>query len=318
VNLIIADRVLTRRTPGQAGLAAATLALALGLASCAAGPGRLSDSGLNPVWTAPPAAAPRAGGERALSVAIGPWLDQRQGAPGRRLGAVGAAVFGLHDRELTLARDASAVVGDAVRDQLQAQGMVVAPDGADLRLEGAVQALTLDVGARDERHVVLQATLRRSSDGQLLWSGVAEERDDRFAGVSGNSRADLEAYLGAGIAKAASRLALAVREHAGPAPEPGLAPSAALPAAPPMAVSVPAPAIVPAVAAAGFVAITSVPARVKVYVDDVYQGLTPITLELPAGTSQLHFKRDGHRSLSEKVAVRRGVTVELEVALEAQ
>jgi hypothetical protein len=64
------------------------------------------------------------------------------------------------------------------------------------------------------------------------------------------------------------------------------------------------------------VAISTVPARVRVYVDDVYHGLTPLTLELPAGVAQLHLKLEGWRSVSEKVAVRRGATVELELKLQ--
>jgi hypothetical protein len=246
-------------------------------------------------------------------VHLGPWDDPRPGAPGRRLGELSATVLGLDGRELRLARDATAVVDGAVREQLQAQGLAVvsAPEQAELRLDGALQALTLNVAGRDERHVVLQATLRQQPGGQVLWSGAVEDRDDRFAGVSGNSRADLEAYLGAGIARAAAQLAAAVREHAGPLPLATPSP-AALPA------SVAVPAGVPAApaAAGGTLVITTLPARVKVYVDDVYHGLTPITLELPAGVSQLHFKLDGYRGASEKVAVRRGVTTELELKLE--
>ncbi|MBE0547211.1 MAG: PEGA domain-containing protein [Rubrivivax sp.] len=53
----------------------------------------------------------------------------------------------------------------------------------------------------------------------------------------------------------------------------------------------------------------------KVYVGDVYHGLTPLTLELPAGVHVLHFRRDGCRTVTEKVAVRRAATVELEIKL---
>jgi hypothetical protein len=260
---------------------------------------------------------------RAPSLAVAPWADQRPGTPGRRLGGISGTVFDIQGTELTLIRDATAVVDDAVREQLRAQGLAVlaAPESADLRLEGSLQTLTLNVAARDERRIVLRATLRRQRDGQVLWSGAVEERNDRFAGVSGNNRRDLETYLGEGISKAAAQLATAVREHAVPL----AAAAAAVPAVP--APPAPAPPAVPAAAAPvapatpaisgalGQVLITTVPPRVKVYVDDVYHGLTPLTLELPAGTSQLHFKREGYRSASEKVAVRRGASVELELKL---
>jgi hypothetical protein len=65
----------------------------------------------------------------------------------------------------------------------------------------------------------------------------------------------------------------------------------------------------------GYVSVHSSPARVKVYVDDVYYGVTPIKLELPTGVAQLGFKLDGYRPAAEKVAVRRGEVTDLEVKL---
>jgi hypothetical protein len=286
---------------------AALAACMLVLGGCAATgtPG----GGLNPSWPAAATPAPAADG-RAASITMPPWTDARQGAPGRRLGRADAAVFGLHDPELRLARDATVVVADAVRERLSAHGLAVvaATQPADLRLDGVLQALTLNVAGRDERRVAVQATLRRQSDGMVLWSALLEDRDDRFAGVSGNTMSDLERYLGQGIVRVATQLADNVHNRAVPASAAPVASQAAVPA--------PAAPLAAAPGGTGFVAITSLPTRVKVYVDDVYHGLTPITLELPPGVSQLHFKLDGYRSTSEKVAVRRGVTTELELRLD--
>ncbi len=65
----------------------------------------------------------------------------------------------------------------------------------------------------------------------------------------------------------------------------------------------------------GHVAVSTVPPRAKVYVDDVYHGLTPITLDLPVGVNRLIIKLDGYPDVAEKVAVRQGRTVELELTL---
>lgn len=273
--------------------------------------------GLSPSWPAPPSAALLRGADgQPVVVALAPVVDARGGRPGRRLGSTEAVVFGVHGRELVLARDATELVDALLREQLRAQGytVVVPPQRADLQLEITLQALSLQVAARDARHFALRGSLRRQSDGQLLWSGLLERQDDRFAGVAGNDRAALEQFLGEGLADVASRLVLALRQPlAAPSMAPvAAAPVAARPAPPPVAR--PAPAEPPALL--GYVAVSTVPARARVYVGDVYHGLTPMTVELPAGVSQLHIKLDGWRSVSEKVAVRRGATVELELQLQ--
>lgn len=294
------------------------------LAACSSGPlstpvGVSGGNGVTPVVPPVQPGAPlRTPDGRALTVALTPWTDQRPGNPGRKLGDVGATVFGIDGDALWLARDASAVVTDAVRGRLLAQGFAIAgpQDRSDLTLEGNIQALSLNVAGRDERRIVLQA-VARAPGGAVVWSGAGEERGDRFAGVAGNNRGDLERYLGEGIGLAATRLATSLRERVGAMPTTASAPAAAARAAAPpvLPLAVPGPSA-PSAGGTGFVAITSVPGRVKVYVDDVYHGLTPVTLELPAGVNQLHFKLDGHRSAREKVAVRRGATTELELKLE--
>jgi len=268
---------------------------------------------LKPAWPPTPAAAPALGADgRVFTLSLGEVIDQRPGAPGRRLGAVRAAVFGIHGSELALDGEAATVLGAALRDRLAVQGITLAAAGAtaDLRLDTTLQALTLNVAARDDRHIAVQAALRRVVDGRVLWSGTVEDRDERFAGVSGNSRADLETYLGGGIAKVVDQLGTQVRQA-----QSALAAAARPASAAPQLASPPA-AAPPAQQGTGAVLVTSLPTRVKVYVGDVYHGLTPIALELPVGVSTLHFKLDGYRNISEKVAVRRGATVELELKLE--
>ena len=276
-----------------------------------------SAAGLRPNWPTPTVAAPLRGADgQPVLVALAPVIDARTGQPGRRLGSTEAVVLGVDGRELVLSRDAPELVDTLLREQLRAQGytVVVPPQRADLQLEIALQALTLQVAARDARHFALRGSLRRQSSGQLLWSGLLERQDDRFAGVAGNDRAALESYLGEGLADVASRLVLALRQPlAGPAAAPMATAAPAAAARPPASTR---PAAAEPSSLLGYVAVSSVPARARVYVGDVYHGLTPMTVELPAGVSQLHIKLDGWRSVSEKVAVRRGATVELELQLQ--
>jgi hypothetical protein len=253
------------------------------------------------------------------TVALAPTLDERPGNPGRRLGAASATIVDLHGAELVLAGDAAALVDTALRQHLQAQGLtiVAAPAAATWQLEARLQTLQLDVADRDRRSVAVQATLRRISDGKISWTGTAEDRDERFAGVAGNSRADLEGYLGAGIATVAADLAH--RVHAATTTTTAAVPmaAAAIPAVPMPVGSPAAAAAAPQLPATGDLLISTTPARVKVYVDAVYQGLSPLTLSLPPGVSELHFVREGYRRASEKVAIRAGRAIELEIKMEA-
>lgn len=65
----------------------------------------------------------------------------------------------------------------------------------------------------------------------------------------------------------------------------------------------------------GYFSVISMPTRVKVYSDDVYYGLTPLKVMVPAGVMTFEFRFDGYKSVKEKVSVRAGETTELELKL---
>jgi hypothetical protein len=65
----------------------------------------------------------------------------------------------------------------------------------------------------------------------------------------------------------------------------------------------------------GYFAVISMPTRVKVYSDDVYYGLTPLKVMVPAGVTTFEFRFDGYKTQREKVSVRAGETTELELKL---
>lgn len=228
-------------------------------------------------------------------------------------------------------------------------------EAADFRLSGIIKTFSLNIAGRDELSIVIEATLREGRNNDVIWSGVITEQDDRYAGVIGNSRATITSYLGEGVAAFNAKLSATVRDSLtkayphtivasqtgnvsstpgvttlqAPTPrsESARAVSTQTPAttaAPiPATTSVASPASVaakatPQAAAAtlGEISVTSTPARAKVYVDDVYYGLTPLKLELPIGVTQLSVKMDGYKPMTEKVAVRRGMTTEWEVRLQ--
>lgn len=314
--------------------------LAVALASCAGLPGS-EPAALHVEPRVQATGLPLYRDGRPLRIAVAEFTDARPAAGTRGIGKLRATVRDMFGTELALDRDVAALVAEATRAQLAADGYPATSAEADLTLAGTVNAFSLDVGGRDERYIAVELALRDVRSGQSLWSGRIEERDDRYAGVTGNSRATLTAYLEEGVANYAARAGAALRENlrriypdarvdVAPARQPTVpgvtalqppVPQATAPAAvaSPAPASVPTPATGPApVAANGHFAVRTVPPRVRVYVGDVYHGMTPLRLELPAGVANITLKLGGYRSLTEKVSIRSGETTELELTLDRQ
>ncbi|KAF0166669.1 MAG: PEGA domain-containing protein [Rhodocyclaceae bacterium] len=278
-----------------------------------------------------------------LSLAVAEFTDARPGPRGRKIGDIKATVTNMHGSEMALDQDVTSTLSTAARGQLAADGfrLVGVGEPADFRLNGVIKAFSLNIGGRDERVIAVEATVREGKSGDVIWSGVIGETDDRYAGVTGNSRATITEYLGEGVAAFAGKLSAAVRDSiaksyprtiaAGQSKNISTVPGVTTLHAPasrdePVAgVRVPAPMAAPlatphptppaAGSAVGYVSVYSTPARAKVYVGDVYYGVAPIKIELPIGVARFGFRLDGHKPAAEKVAVRRGEVTELEVKL---
>ncbi len=290
-----------------------------------------------------PGAMPLLRNGQTLSLAVAEFSDARPAPRGRKIGDIKATVTNMHGSEMALDQDATSLLSAAARGQLAADGfrVVSGAEPADFRLSGVLKAFSLTVAGRDERVIAVEATLREGRSGDVIWSGVNSEKDDRYAGVTGNSRGTIIEYLGEGVAAFAGKVSAAVRDSLAKSYPRSIAVSqtknistipgvttlhapasrdeaVAAPAPAPAAVVAPAPRPAPPPAAGpavGYISVYSTPARAKVYVDDVYYGVTPIKIELPIGVGQLSFKLDGYKTVAEKVAVRRGEITELEVKL---
>ncbi len=306
---------------------------------------------------------------RTLNLNLAEFADARGGKPGRNLGDIKAPMRGSQARQVLLDQDPQQLLGSATRAQLAADGFrLVASNGnPDFTLSGTIKTFTVNIAERDERTISLEATLREGVNGAVIWSGIITEKDDRFAGVSGNSRSSIAEYAGEGVSEFSAKVSAVVREalvraypqtmaatQAKPVSTiPGVTTlqdvavrekspeemKAAMAAAAPQSVvmmpapaaptAAPAPAPAPIMAVApgsapaalmsgpvGYLQVRSTPAKAKVYVDDVYFGMTPLKVELPVGVNLVHFKLPGYKTQSEKVSVRKGATTEIEVKLE--
>lgn len=296
---------------------------------------------------AQPGALPVLRSGQALKIAVSDFSDGRSRGLGRKVGDIRATVLNIHATEVALDQEPASLVTGAVRNQLAKDGfrVVGSAESPEFRLSGVLRKAYITIAGRDEVEVAAEVTLRETRSGDVIWAGVVTDKRDRYAGVSGNSRATIEEYLGEGTAEFAARLSAVVRDAllksypstlaatAGPsvAAVPGVttvhAPVArdkvAEPAPKPVAVPAAAPAPAPAFAPAripgpevGYVSIYSSPARAKVYLGDVYYGMTPLKIELPVGIKQFRFKLSGYKEVTEKLAVRRGETTDLEVQFE--
>ncbi len=290
----------------------------------------MSSAPLKPDLTAHPAPDQIVQGKRAVVLSIAKYTDARAVPNIEKIGDISAAVNDMLGTELRLQEVAGTVTG-AVENQLHASGFQTVVDSggvaanADFLISGAVKKFNMTIAGRDEVDLAVETTLRDARDGSVVWSGLVTERADRFAGVTGNSRQSITRYLAAALAKVSGKTRDALSEgimHARPdlfsqtGPARQSIPGVTVLVAPPEPVQV-ARSVQPNYAGmAGHLVLSSTPSRAKVYVADVYYGLTPLNLDLEPGIHTLHFKLNGFQAASEKVSVRKAETTELEMTLD--
>ncbi len=283
----------------------------------------------------------------AASIRISRYTDARNIGSPRKIGTGAENVSGMSGKDIVLDQDVATMVTGAMKARLDDAGFQVseAQDGNALfALGGAVKELTYDVKARDEVSIVIETTLKEMGTGKVVWSGVVAEKNDRFAGVSGNNKNDVAMYLlkelgivtGKTTEAISASLMVARPELFNLTPGTKAISGVTVLVAPTVA-STPAPtlpaqqeatipnvnAIAPAqnhaphaAATSGLLLVNTNPARAKVYLNNVYYGLSPLRLEMEPGVHAIIVKMEGYRTVSEKVSVRKGDSTEMELSLE--
>jgi hypothetical protein len=266
--------------------------------------------------------------KRPIVLRVTKYTDVRSAAPSRKIGDINATVFDMFGTELVM-EDLSGTVTAAMVNQLSAGGFQTVADGgktaagsADFEISGVIREFSMNIGGRDEVSIVVETTLRDARSGGILWSGAVAEKADRYAGVTGNTRSSITRYLSGALAKVTAKTRDAISASIMQIyPERFDQAAATRDATPGVTVLVAPPGRMSASQAArpgmtSQLAITTIPARAKVYVADVYYGLSPLKLELEPGIHTIHFKLDAFKTATEKVSVRQGETTELEIRLE--
>jgi hypothetical protein len=267
--------------------------------------------------------------KNSVAVRIGAYADARGAVNPRRIGIAEARVIGLSGKDLVLDRDAADVVTDSLSARLDDSGLrALAKDDpeAQFELSGVIRELKYDVKARDFVTIKLESTLKEIASGKEVWHGEVEQKNDRFAGISGNSLSDIASNLKRELGVATGKTAEAINSALmakypekfnltpGTKAIPGVtvfvAPNGQGSIAPDSAM------LKPMHEAPGTLVVRTEPARAKVYLDGVYFGLSPLNVESAAGVRTVEVKLKGYKSASEKVAVRVGALTELEFQLE--
>jgi hypothetical protein len=265
----------------------------------------------------------------AATIRIAGYTDERKLGDARRVGVAKARVVGLGGTEIRLDRDVAEVVADSVSKRLEDAGFRVLErddKSALFELSGAVRDLSLDVRERDFISISVLTTLKEIASGKVVWSGEVVQKNDRFAGISGNSKKDIADYLQRELGVVSGKTADAISASLmasrsdlfnlmpGTKAIPGVtvfvAPNGIGSAAPDTSM------LNPMHEAPGKLVVRTEPARAKVYIDGVYFGLSPLNIESAAGIRTVEVKLKGYKSTSEKVAVRFGALTELEFQLE--
>ncbi len=278
---------------------------------------------------------------------VNKYVDQRKEKDPRYLGEVTVRVSGLSGRELTMDQDVADIATGSIKNRFDTEGYQImegsSAKDALFEVSGVVKQLTLNVKNRDEITIAIETTLKEVATGKVVWSGLVTQNHDRFAGVAGNSKDDLMAYLNSELRIASGKAVDAISSSLmasrpelfnltpGTKPIKGVtvyvAPGLTKPAAPAMSQNygvqqqqggeVGASTYRPhASETAGLLLVNTNPSRARVYLDGVYYGLSPLRLEIEPGVHAISVKQSGYKMVTEKVSVRRGDNTEMELNLE--
>lgn len=268
-----------------------------------------------------------------LNIAVIPYLDQRTGISSKnKVADIATNVIGVHSSELSLDEDIAAFVTNALTTQLNYSGYTAQiipslsfnkalsktsfsalPADTNLVIGGEINRFHLQVSGRDKMEIELLTTIYDRNSGKVVWTGTTIEETDRYAGTMGNTVKALTKYINKTLNAALKKLQkdsepaiMRFAMRTGTSPYVQATEISGQDHLPPMQREA-------ETVQSGIFKITSKPTDAKFYINDAYYGKTPLTLELKPGTYEVTVKLRGFKDEREKVAIRAGVTTELEV-----
>jgi hypothetical protein len=249
-----------------------------------------------------------------VTIILKPYRDSRDGAGPQYIGKISSPVADFHNDELILEGDVATFVTEAIRTHLTASGFRVrewspeqeAYDKAAYLMEGEIKRFNLDIGPRDEIEIKVESKVVEMDTGKVIWTGAASEKDDRYAGVMGNTRRTISTYISKTLSKVINKTITEinaniqgmVRTQSAPGSEGAIG------------------TIIPD--RTGRFIISTEPPRSRVYIGDIYYGLSPLILDLEPGIYSVSTMLKGFKKVEEKVSVRKGDTTEMEITMERE
>lgn len=254
----------------------------------------------------------------AATIHIAGYSDARTGMPPKKIGDSTQRISGIWGKELVLDRAVTDVVADSFRKRFDDAGfpLIKERSGALYELSGVVKELTYNAKARNETAIAVESTLKEIATGKIVWSGVVVEKNERDAS-SASSKNDIANRLRYMLGIVTQKTVEAINGSL-MASRPdlfNLAPGTKPISGVTVLQATGAP-VVKTAAANGLLALTTKPARAKVYLDGVYFGISPLRVEIESGIHDVNVKAEGYKTAAEKISIRKGDTTELELVLE--
>ncbi len=268
-----------------------------------------------------------------------PFEDQRIHKNPHVLGVLTARIFGLDGNVLKVDRDVSAIATDLYKNRFRKAGYAIEGDANAkqpvFELSAKIKTLTLNSKERDDIAIGIETSLKEIATGKVFWTALVEQKHNRFAGVAGNDKGDLVDFLNIELTTVADKTVTAVDAllmaaypslfNLTPGTKtingvtvftaPVATPRMDVPVVAPVVPAAPLVVVPTAVVLTGSVSVTTQPSHAKVYIDDVYYGMSPMKIDVDAGVHTVEVKLAGRKPVKEKVAVRKGETTEWEASL---
>jgi len=277
----------------------------------------------------------------AATLRVSNYVDKRKTSNPRYLGVLKGRVTGMSGDEILMDQDVAVIATNSIKKRFDTEGYQIVEGDAPAVFEvsGVVKDLTLNVKDRDDILITIETTLKEIATGKIVWSGSVTEKNDRFAGVSGNNKDDIVSYLNKELRIASTKTVEAISSSLmasrpdlfnltpGTKPVAGVtvfvAPQLPKTASPVMMQTAQPVSDVPssnyrphASETSGLLLVNTNPSRARVYLDGVYYGMSPLRLEMEPGIHAISVKLAGYNMVTEKVSVRRGDNTEIELNLE--
>ena len=247
-----------------------------------------------------------------LTILLKPYVDSREGVAPNYAGDIKTTVYDIHSDKIIMEKGIANSVNEAIKTHLTVAGFTVTSPSSpplegvegggqvDIIMGGEIKKFRLDIGGRDEIEIEISNQIISGKTGKTIWEGIVSEKDDRYAGSFGNSKKTISSYISRTLAKVINKTITEINTNIGKAE------------ASQSMEGIPIPQ------GMGRIFITTEPPRSKVYIGDVYYGLSPLVIDIEPAVYDFFIRIDGFKEKNEKVAIRKGQKTELEIIMEKE